>query len=221
MQNQARSISTNQTGIHKNLEKVVKKYLTTPSQKPFSEHTKKAFCETLNWLNNWQGPLILDSCCGVGESTANIAKQHPNAKVIGVDKSAARTDKHQSYAESIDNYIIVRADLNDFLRLLILEKIKLHKHYLLYHNPYPKSAQLQKRWYASSSLTDIIKLGGILEVRSNWQLYIEEFSQALNYAEITTTAKQYKADAAITPFERKYWASGQSSWRLIADLDQL
>lgn len=218
MQNQARSISTNQEGIHPNLEKVVTRHLNSTTQKPFSEHTKSAFELTMTWLDGWQGPLILDSCCGVGESTANIAKQHPDAKVIGVDKSALRTDKHKSYAADMDNYIVVRADLIDFLRLMVLENITLDKHYLLYPNPYPKSAHLQRRWYATSTLADILKLGGTLEVRSNWKLYIQEFSEALKLANFSSQIDVLPKDNPMTPFERKYQNSGQDCWQLTANL---
>lgn len=218
MQQQARAISTNQTGIHQNLQKVVTRQLASVSQRPLSTHTQKAFEEAINWLGKWQGELILDSCCGVGESTVNIALAHPNARVIGIDKSALRTNKHTTYASSLQNYLIVRADLNDFLRLLVANDKKLTKHYLLYPNPYPKSAHLQRRWYATSALKDILKLGGILEVRSNWQLYIEEFSAALDIAHVNNQIAIFESDKAMTPFERKYWQSGQSSWQLTAHL---
>lgn len=218
MQQQARSISTNQTGIHQNLQKVVVRQLASVCQKPLSMHTQKAFEEAINWLGKWQGELILDSCCGVGESTVNIARAHPNARVIGIDKSALRTNKHTTYASALQNYLVVRADLNDFLRLLVANDKKLTKHYLLYPNPYPKSAHLQRRWYATSALKDILKLGGILEVRSNWQLYIEEFSAALDIAHVNNQMTIFESDKAITPFERKYWQSGQSSWQLTAHL---
>jgi tRNA G46 methylase TrmB len=218
VQQSSREISTNQTGIHPSLYKVVTRQLANPSQKPFSEHTQKAFDMVVDWLGDWQGELILDSCCGVGESTAKIALSQPNARVIGVDKSALRTDKHQSYAVDANNYLVVRADLNDFLRLLVAANITLTKHYLLYPNPYPKSAHLQRRWYATSALVDIIKLGGKLEVRSNWQLYIEEFSAALKVAQINSEHILLQQGTPITPFERKYWESGQSSWQLTADL---
>jgi tRNA G46 methylase TrmB len=218
MQQQARSITTNQIGIHQNLHKVVSRHLMHSSQKPLSTHTLQAFEEATSWLGDWQGDLILDSCCGVGESTVNIAKAHPNARVIGIDKSALRTDKHQAYSTNLQNYIVLRADLNDFLRLLILADKKLTKHYLLYPNPYPKSAHLQRRWYATSALKDILKLGGILEVRSNWQLYIQEFSAALAIANVSNEICLFESDHAITPFERKYWQSGQSSWQLLANL---
>jgi tRNA (guanine-N7-)-methyltransferase len=218
MQQQARSISTNQLAVHKNLHKVVTRQLGNTSQKPLSAHTQQAYQEAIHWLDDWQGDLILDSCCGVGESTANIAQAHPNARVIGVDKSAFRTNKHRTYATALENYLVLRADLNDFLRLLVISNKKLTKHYLLYPNPYPKSAHLQRRWYATSALKDILKLGGILEVRSNWQLYIQEFSAALVMANVSNQICLYESTQAITPFERKYWQSGQNSWQLLANL---
>jgi tRNA (guanine-N7-)-methyltransferase len=218
MQQQSRTISTNQTGIHQNLHKVVTRQLASASQKPLSVHTQQAFQDAITWLGGWQGDLILDSCCGVGESTVNIAKAHPNARVIGIDKSAIRTDKHQAYASTLQNYLVLRADLSDFLRLLVLSDKKLTKHYLLYPNPYPKSAHLQRRWYASSALKDMLKVGGVLEVRSNWQLYIQEFSAALAIANVSNQIGVFESDKAITPFERKYWQSGQCSWQLLAKL---
>ena len=67
-------------------------------------------------------------------------------------------------------------------------------------------------------MPDILQLGGLLEVRSNWQLYIEEFAIALQLAEVKAEVRQYSAAKPITPFERKYWGSGQSSWQLRANL---
>lgn len=218
MHQPSRLISTNQQGVHPNLDKVVSRQLAVESQKPVAMHTQDTFEIAMNWLRDWQGPLILDSCCGVGESTVNIARGNPNARVIGIDKSALRTSKHQAYASTLENYIVVRADLSDFLRLLVLNKIKLSKHFLLYPNPYPKSSHLQRRWYATSALKDIVRLGGTLEVRSNWPLYIEEFALALTIAGVKSQVSQYQSEAAITPFERKYWRSGQSSWQLLTQL---
>ncbi|MDP5030097.1 MAG: SAM-dependent methyltransferase [Paraglaciecola sp.] len=220
MQKLARSIDTNQAGVHQNLQKVVEKYLNSHSLKPLSAHTQAAFMTTKEWLGPWQGELIFDSCCGVGESTSLIASAHPHAKIIGIDKSAARIDKHHSYAGDSSNYLLVRADLHDFWRLAVLEGWQLSKHFILYPNPYPKSSQLQNRWYASSAFPDILKLAGQLEVRSNWQLYIEEFKLALKVAGIKASTQAYKADTPMTPFERKYWHSGQSSWQLLANLLQ-
>lgn len=215
----SRTITTTQSGPHEKLPDLVKKHLSTASQKPFNQHTLEAFSQVQNWLNGWQGPVIMDSCCGVGESTATLAKQFPDAKIIGVDKSALRTSKHDTtYNQGTQNHLVIRADLNDFWRLAHQAGWKLQRHYLLYPNPYPKPAQVQRRWHASAAFSDILKLGGVLEVRSNWDIYIQEFALALQQAGIDCQAEIYTADQPITPFERKYWASGQKSYRVVAKI---
>lgn len=212
----SRQITSNQMGPHDKVPGLVKKYLSSTSQKPFNQHTLDAYKSVCEWLRSKDPsrtrPLIMDSCCGVGESSAFIAQHHPDALVIGIDKSALRVGKHDNYAKDNGNYLIVRADVNDFWRLASQNNWQLFKHYLLYPNPYPKSTQVQRRWHASAAFKDILALGGTLEVRSNWQIYIQEFALALRIAGFEAQASLYQSDKAITPFERKYWASGQQSW---------
>ena len=214
----SRHIDSNQTGVHEKLPDLVARHLQHPSQRPLTEHTLQAFSQAQDWLGDWQGPLILDACCGVGESTAHIANQHPEARVIGVVKSALRVGKHEHYSLKQDNALILRADLNDFWRLAVQAEWRLSKHFLLYPNPYPKAAHVQRRWHGSPAFAEIVKLGGQLEVRSNWQIYIQEFALALELAGFNADMKQYHHAQAITPFERKYWASGQHSWQVISQL---
>lgn len=218
----SRVVTSNQCGPHKKLPELVKRHLSSSSQKPFSEHTLAAFEQADAWLNGWSGLLIMDSCCGVGQSTALIASQHPDARVIGVDKSALRTGKHQrGYAAEQPNYLILRADLNDFWRLAHQAGWQLHKHYLLYPNPWPKSMHIKRRWHGGAAFADILKLGGQLTVRSNWALYVEEFALALDIAGVKSSPQPYHAEQPMTPFERKYQESGQQSWQLVADLDSV
>lgn len=221
MNNQARSISSNQEGVHEDLLKQVAKYKRSTFKRPIADHTQAAFDQVLIYLEGWEGELILDACCGVGESTIKIAAQYPNAKVIGIDKSIARLGKHNSYKRQkpSTNYLLIQADLNDFWRLLsahIENKSPawtLLKQYILYPNPYPKKSQLSKRWHASAIFPFVVGVCKNIEVRSNWPTYLEEFYQA---------AQQYNLDGAIsvvegdamTPFERKYRESGQQCFQL-------
>ncbi len=215
----SRTITTNQLGPHEKLKDLVERHLANDSQKPFNQHTLEAFEQVSKWRSSGQDkPLILDSCCGVGESTAKIAASHPEALVVGLDKSALRTQKHGHYSIQADNYVVVRADVNDFWRLAVQDGWQLAKHFLLYPNPYPKSAHVQRRWHACAAFKSFIELGGAIEVRSNWQIYIEEFALALGYAGISAQWEPYQSDQPDTPFERKYWASGQSSYRVCAQL---
>jgi tRNA G46 methylase TrmB len=108
----------------------------------------------------------------------------------------------------------VQADLNDFWRLAFEAGWQPTHHYLLYPNPWPKAKHIGRRWHGAPVFPFIVKLGGILEVRSNWDIYVKEFARALELAGQPAVVEAYESDSAITPFERKYWASGQSSTRL-------
>lgn len=201
---QARPISTNQSGVHENLLSLVKRHQQHNMRRPIAQHTQDAFNEMLGWLNERSGDVIIDACCGVGESTYRLAQQFPEANVIGIDKSIARIDKHAHYctngeitkttnglsaSEAIttaDNYLLVQANLDDFWRLLLLyiEKEKpvwrVVKQYLLYPNPYPKKTQVGKRWHASPIFPTMLAVCPAIEVRSNWRLYLEEFLTAVS-----------------------------------------
>lgn len=216
----SRFVTSNQEGIHEKLEEIVNVHLTTPFLKPIAQHTQQAFDAVKEKVDAFDGPLIFDSCCGVGESTANLAKLHPDALVIGIDKSSYRLDKHEVEYKQTDlgQYMLVQADLNDFWRLAVKEGWQLSHHYLLYPNPWPKAKHVKRRWHGTAVFPDIIKLGGQLEVRSNWSIYVDEFAFALTLAGFPTQVEPYESNEAITPFERKYWASGQLSSRLVRQL---
>jgi tRNA G46 methylase TrmB len=212
----SRVISSNQDGLHEQLDEVVLKHLKHPFRKPYQTHTLQAFREIEKWVEQQGKPIIFDSCCGVGESTYHLAKAHPEAILLGMDKSADRLAKHGF--DVVDNYRLLQVNLNDFWRLAVEANWTLSHHYLLYPNPWPKSKHLQRRWHGSAVFPSIITLGGQLELRSNWDIYIKEFARALSLAGQESKVVPYQADSAITPFERKYWASGQSSLRLTSSL---
>ncbi|WP_115719740.1 tRNA (guanine(46)-N(7))-methyltransferase TrmB [Gallaecimonas mangrovi] len=216
---EAKAVVSNQAGLNEKLDEVVSRHLRHTFKKPYAEHSLAAFAELEQWLAKHSAkPLVLDSCCGVGESTAVLAQRHPEAVVVGVDKSAHRLGKHAHYASAQDNYLVLRADLNDLWRLLVEHGLKPSHHYLLYPNPWPKAAHLGRRWHGGPSFAALLALGGQLEVRSNWQLYVLEFARALQLAGIESQQAEVTL-APITPFERKYMQAGQPCWQLKADLN--
>ena len=110
--------------------------------------------------------------------------------------------------------MLVRADLVDFWRLLAQYKIRLARHYNLYPNPWPKIGHLARRWQGHAVFPIWLTLGGQLECRSNWCIYIEEMAQALTLL----TAQQVNCEPwhtinPMTPFEKKYQESGHELWR--------
>ncbi|WP_416139438.1 tRNA (guanine(46)-N(7))-methyltransferase TrmB [Halomonas sp. HK25] len=215
----SRSIDTNQSGPHEDLAKRVARALEHPLRKPVAEHTRAAFESAGTWLAARLGmPLILDAGCGVGLSTRRLAARFPDHAVIGVDRSESRLSRE--HGSLPDNALLVRADLVDFWRLALADDWRPVRHYLLYPNPYPKAAHLKMRWQGHPVLPVILALGGRLELRSNWRLYVEEF------ALVVLMATGREAQVAIhepnghplTPFEQKYHASGQTLWKLAVEL---
>lgn len=219
MQATSRSIVTNQSGPHRDLLWRVERALHHPLRKPVAEHTRQAFSQAQAWLEGHGArPLILDAGCGVGISTRQLAERCADHLVIGVDRSAERLTRE--HGEVAANALLVRADLVDFWRLALVAGWQPARHYLLYPNPYPKAAHLKQRWHGHPVLPVMLALGGKLELRSNWRLYVEEFAQALE--RVTGLVRPVEAFAPegdyLTPFERKYHASGHTLWRLTAEL---
>ena len=214
----SRDVISAQRGIHQHLEATVRKHVSTPWRKPVADFSRTTLDGLLPWLTAGDRPLIIDACCGTGMSTRLLAARYPHCRVLGLDKSAQRVGRHQGGG---GDYQVVRADVQDMWRLLRDAGIKPVMHTLFYPNPYPKAAQLGSRWYGSPAFPALLNLGGHLQVRSNWALYIEEFAFALKVAgyeseisQITPTAGDY-----ISLFEKKYSESGHVLTALSANLN--
>lgn len=222
----SKAIITNQTDIHEKLDEVVQKHLSHPFKKPYQAHTKQAFAAMDEHVQAFltadpSGEIILDACCGVGQSTRLLAEKNPKALVIGVDKSAHRINKNvvgftEKEGCQADNYHLVRADLNDFYRLVKAANWPVGKHYILYPNPWPKSKHLQRRWHGSAVFPQMSSIGKTLILRSNWPLYLQEFQQAAAKVNLFGTLNELDVtEQPLTPFEAKYQASGQICWQLV------
>jgi tRNA (guanine-N7-)-methyltransferase len=119
------------------------------------------------------------------------------------------------------NLCLVRSDLVDYWRLLAEHRVRLSRHFLLYPNPWPKIGHLSRRWHGHAVFPVLPALGGIIECRSNWQIYVEEFAFALGRVlgrEVPWAS--FIADEPVSPFERKYRDSGQALYRCVVDLDE-
>ncbi len=213
--------SSAQQSVHEALARRVAKHCAEPFRKPFADYNRVAFEAA---LQDWDGaaPLILDAGCGVGHSTIQLARAYPDHWVIGVDQSEERLQRRKPYPQALlpRNLVFVRADLVDFWRLAAEAGLRLARHYILYPNPWPKIGHLARRWHAHPVFPFIPGLGGILECRSNWHVYIEEFAVALGLVIGREVAwETYEATSPLTPFERKYRDSGQTLFRVVADLN--
>ena len=292
----ANSVTSNQETIHKDLEKVVRKYARTTFLRPIAEHTREAFAEAEAFVKKFYADrgtrnvtesmtaagngdpatgcgvtsgtsetdpgtvsgvtsgtceaapetvsgvtsaetvpvdVILDSGCGTGESTIHIARRFPNNPVIGIDKSFARLNKAgnpvQTAGEDVPrNAFWIRAELLDFWRLA-LDRVKsgewtIPYHAVYYPNPWPKQSEATRRFHMHPIFPTLLALGGVTELRTNWEIYAREFAEAAKIvlsecaeAEMTNkqiTCESFEPSAPETAFERKYKEARQKLWRV-------
>ena len=209
-------ITSAQTGVHEQLHSLVATHAQSAYRKPFMPYNRHTFDTSLTaWRAAGSPPLILDAGCGVGLSTRHLAHRHPDHFVIGVDRSADRLARHTAWEGSPpSNFICVRADLVDYWRLMLDANIRPARHFILYPNPWPKIGHLSRRWHGHAVFPTLVALGGEIECRSNWRIYIEEFASALSQLSGTIVrAAPFHAAHPITPFEKKYIDSGHELWR--------
>lgn len=216
----SRPVLSNQEGPHENLADRVRRHLGEPWRQPLHAPTVEVFRRVEAWRRARGAglPLVLDAGCGTGVSTAHLARRHPGSLVIGIDRSAERLSRgtgDSAWSEA-GAALRVRAELESFWRLALEADWRLAHHYLLYPNPWPKRKHLGRRWHGHPVFPALLGLGGVLELRSNWHIYVEEFSEACAVA-IGGSAPPERFDPGsepMTPFEAKYAASGHALWRL-------
>ena len=234
----ARSVATNQEGLYKNLEQVVRKYASTRFLRPVASHTQEAFAQAETFVKNFYGKahhsgtpttVILDSGCGTGESTLHIAKKFPNVPVIGIDKSAVRLCKAGNSRqletatgneEIPDNVFWIRAELLDFWRLaetkISAGEWNIPYHALYYPNPWPKESAATRRFHLHPIFPTLLALGEQTELRTNWETYAREFAEAARIVSCSTVAcEAFSPDFPETAFERKYKEARQQLWRVL------
>lgn len=227
----ARTVTTNQEGLYKDLERVVRKYAGTRFLRPIADHTREAFAKAKEFVDSfYKGhdgamDVVLDSGCGTGESTFHIAKRFPDMPVVGIDKSAARLERNPAgtVKDVPANAFWIRAELLDFWRLALDEvnagRWRIPYHALYYPNPWPKQSEATRRFHLHPIFPTLLALGQTTELRTNWEIYAREFAEAARILSPGTaaTCEAFDPEQPITAFERKYKEARQQLWRVLVN----
>jgi tRNA (guanine-N7-)-methyltransferase len=206
-------VTSSQSGIHPHLERNVRRHLQSTWLQPLHKPSVNAYRMLQNEGVFTSGQsFILDSGCGTGKSTLNLAVLFPEHNVIGVDQSWARLARGgvKSDLYRSGNCILLRAELTSLWRMLLNDRLSPDKHFILYPNPWPKSAHLARRWHGHPVFPQLLSLGGEIEMRCNWEIYALEFAQAIKLATGSDARiKVFEPEIGISLFEQKYLDRGQ------------
>ena len=220
--NQSRPVNSNQKGVHPRLDGLLSRHLASEWSQPLHPPSVAAFRALEPLVDFRTEKIVLDSGCGTGQSTLLLAESLPDCVVIGVDKSATRLSRTGSnvFPRRAENVIWLRAELATFWRLALQAGWRLERHYLLYPNPWPKPGALQRRWHAHPVFPDMIRLGGRLEMRCNWEIYALEFAQVVNrILDVHVKPGATPEQPVMSPFERKYRNSGHRLYSVVVSCD--
>ena len=216
--NNSREVRSSQQGIHPRLDALLTRHLSHEWSQPFHVPSVLAFEALEQVIQGRRDRIVLDSGCGTGASTRLIAQAMPDCTVVGVDKSLARLSRNgaESFPHREENAVFLRAELTTFWRLALQAGWRLHRHYILYPNPWPKPGALQRRWHAHPVFPDLMRLGGRLEMRCNWEPYALEFAAAVNRVAGTNIKPGTPPELPLmSPFERKYRNSGHRLYSVV------
>ena len=212
-------IVSSQTLPHKNLAKLVRKYQNSQFQDSIPKYALSAFQIANDFVSSKE--VVLDSGCGTGESAYRLAEKFPQCTVIGLDKSIERLQRSHVYGDKPENLLLVQCDCVHLWRLIKQAQWNIKRHYLFYPNPWPKPGHLQRRWHGHPIFPTMIALGGLITLRTNWNIYAEEFAQALEIIlQREVGVEKLQLETAFTPFERKYMKSGHDLYEVSLNIDE-
>lgn len=207
-------ILTNQTGPHPKLEQIPVGTSAYMTYYPVSLNVLEICQKIKKEQDKSDWGLLVDSGCGTGDSTINIAKSYPNYLVLGIDKSSKRLNQAQQKIKS-ENVRFITANLVEFWIGLKLVNASIAANFILYPNPWPKQKHLKKRWHAHPVMPLLPMISNYIELRTNWRIYAEEFCNSLTkLTGAVMTVEKINPNNPISAFEEKYFESNHDLFRL-------
>ena len=172
----------------------------------------------------------LEIGCGAGYHPIRYAKEHPERTLIAIERTQTRYARFEGRLAGhpeIENILPVNDDAIPWVTHRVPAQ-SLERIFLLYPNPYPKSAQANKRWHFMPFMKHLLvclKPGGELMMATNRATYAEEAREhmvttwglSLRRYTVISLADRAGKDA-LTHFERKYLERGELCHELVFQL---
>jgi tRNA (guanine-N7-)-methyltransferase len=152
-------------------------------------------------------PLVLEIGSGMGETTVEIAKAHPEADFIAVEVHGPGVGSllNAIEREQLGNLRIIRHDALDVLEHMIADGTLAAIH-LFFPDPWPKKRHHKRRLVQpafAALAARKLKDGGILHAATDWPDYAEYMNEVFSKEPLLEPAAAGFAARPVTKFESR------------------
>jgi tRNA (guanine-N7-)-methyltransferase len=168
-------------------------------------------------------PKILEIGFGMGETTAEIAQQHPECDYLGIEVHTPGVGSLLARVAELrlQNVRVVQHDAVEVLQHMIAPGT-LEGVHIFFPDPWPKKRHHKRRLFQApfvALLASKMKRGAVLHACTDWEDYARQMLEVFSAeAALANTATDYadRPDARPqTKFERRGLALGHRVWDLM------
>jgi tRNA (guanine-N7-)-methyltransferase len=165
-----------------------------------------------------KAPAVLEIGSGMGETTAAIAKAHPEADFIAVEVHGPGVGSllNRIEKEALRNLRIIRHDAVEVLERMVPDGALAALH-LFFPDPWPKKRHHKRRLvqpaFAALAARKLAP-GGVLHAATDWPDYAAHMNEVLGHEPLLENAQAGLVSRPITKFETR----GMKLGHPIADL---
>ena len=187
---------------------VLRQGRTTPAQKrALEELLPKYGIPFSNQKISPSRPLVLEIGSGMGETTVEIARSHPEVDFVAVEVHGPGVGAllNRIEAEELLNLKIVRHDALDVLEHMIADGALAAIH-LFFPDPWPKKRHHKRRLVQpafAALAASKLRPGGILHAATDWPDYAEHMNEVFSKEPLLEPAAAGFTSRPVTKFESR------------------
>ena len=154
-----------------------------------------------------RAPLVLEIGSGMGETTAAIAAEHPEADFIAVEVHGPGVGSllNRIAAAGLANVRVIRHDAVEVLEHMVPDG-KLAAVPLFFPDPWPKKRHHKRRLVQpafASLLARKLAAGGVVHAATDWPGYAEQIAEIFTKSDLFEPSESGFVQRPVTKFEAR------------------
>jgi tRNA (guanine-N7-)-methyltransferase len=152
-------------------------------------------------------PLVLEIGSGMGDTTVQIAAEHPDADFIAIEVHGPGVGSllKQIDARELKNLRVIRHDAIEVLENMVADA-SLAAIHLFFPDPWPKKRHHKRRMVQpafAALAARKLKAGGILHAATDWPDYADQIAAVFTASEFFEAAESGFVRRPVTKFESR------------------